>query len=193
MKSDNILLQTLEKRYYTEIDLREKLESRLSAPLTIIALELGFLSLLLQNLPELSFQLYHLAFFILLCVALALFIFAVVYLFLFMTGQRFAYIADPKEIFKYSEDYLAYLKAMRVRSPQAALDRQMETFLIVQYRRYGQFDVDANQKRTRRLLNLKRFIILSLIALFIAYIPYGIISVLEHHEKIQKVELVGHP
>jgi len=44
MKSDNILLQTLEKRYYTEIDLREKLESRLSAPLTIIALELGFLS-----------------------------------------------------------------------------------------------------------------------------------------------------
>jgi len=69
----------------------------------------------------------------------------------------------------------------------------MQDFLVEQYRRYGQFDVDANHRRNKLLINLKRFVVLSLIALFIAYIPYSAVSIFEHHEKIQKVGLINHP
>jgi len=43
------LFKLYEKLYFHEIDMRERLNSRLQIPLTIIAVLLGFLAFMLQN------------------------------------------------------------------------------------------------------------------------------------------------
>jgi hypothetical protein len=146
LKSQHELFQILEKMYFFEMDRRDKLESRLSIPLALIAIELGFFSYLIQALPHFALHAIHLVFYTLLILALVLFSICVYYLFRLLLGQKYGYVCGPIDVYEYATSYNDFRKTRNASSKERTLPQELEDMLIEQYRDYGELNLKTNEQ-----------------------------------------------
>jgi hypothetical protein len=110
----------------------------------------------------------------------------------FGRNMPYDYIAFPKEIEKYYVDYINYETAIGIAPEQIKInaDTAFENYLLEAYIRTTSKNTCTNDKRSFNLYMSKKYIIISFISLFIAFIPFAK-YLIEKPDKPQKVEVTS--
>ena len=164
------LFDLYEKLYFHEIDVRERLNSRLQIPLAIIALLFGFLAYMLQNkcsrigtFPETIFWVFLSLSFIMVC-------FCILFFILSLYSFKHKLLPSAISTDQYKQELIEHYKDHE--DPEKLVKKYLKQYLYDYYRDFSSENTIINDRKSFYLHVTNLFLIISLIFSFFTFIPY---------------------
>jgi len=164
------LFKLYEKLYFHEIDMRERLNSRLQIPLTIIALLFGFLAFMLQNKCTKVGNITELVFWILF--SLSFLAISLSLLFFILSWYSYKHKLLPSAISTdlYKEDLIEHYKDHE--NPDKLVEKYLKKYLYDYYRDFSSENTVINDRKSFYLHLTNLFLIISVGLSFLTFIPF---------------------
>jgi len=166
MNKDN-LFKIFESAYFHELEMREKLTTRLQIPLSVIAVLLGFLAFMLRNKdPELQSYI-----FTFLLSTTALFIFASIICFVISWySYKYKLLPTAKSTDEYRNELIELYKEYK--NSEELVDKYLKEYLFNYYRDFSSINTLINDKKSFYLYLTNLFLIFSILLSISTFIPY---------------------
>lgn len=187
-------LEFLKERYYFEHDRKEKLNSKVNNPMTIIILVLGVVSYYIQNLSYTSIQIVDILFFVFMGITMVGVISTGVYLKKSFYGYDYSYMPKAYEMENYISVINKYYKEpyffdFKKEEIKRLLDQDMYELYKKKYSECVDQNIKSNTKKNDYLLKTSSLLTATLLFLFFSSIIFYVKS---HNIKdIQKVEIIN--
>ena len=164
------LFKLYEKLYFHEIDMRERLNSRLQIPLTIIAILLGFLAFMLQNKCSKVGNISEVVFWILFVFSIITISLSILFFILSWYSYKHKLLPSATSTDQYKRDLLEHFKDHE--DPNKIVEKYLKEYLYDYYRDFSSENTIINDKKSFFLHLTNLFLIISVVLLFLTFIPY---------------------
>ena len=183
------LLAFYKEAYFFELDRKDKINSNLNLPITVLVLVVGVLSYYLNNLPNLGYNFSSVVF----CLSILILIVNTCVSFYFLyrcfTGYSYDYIDPTKKIFEYVNDIRTYNKQVdKVNTMD--VDYELTELFIDQYCRCATINSQNNKRKTGYLRSTSFAILSSVLTLAISAFPFFVLKY-QFASEIQKIEITN--
>jgi len=166
------LFALYERSYVHEVEVRDKINSRLQTPMTIIVALIGVIAFLMQNYEIESFKMAadHVMFLFFLSVSAIALVLAVYYFIRSWWNNPYWFLPAPVETANYrrelEETYAGYDNADEL------VDRYSGEYVEQKYIEYASWNAKVNDNRSAYLHRCNAVIVLAVVMLFVAFLIF---------------------
>jgi len=184
------LFKLYEKQYYHEIDVRDKLNSRLQVPLVVLVTILGFMGYMLQNKsPNISGNGVVL-FWVCFSVSAASIISSLVFFRKSWFGHTDKLLPTAQETEHYKEELMVFYESYD--DCKILVEKALKKYLYNSYVTFSSINTINNDSRSYNLYKMTVALTLATVFSFLSFIPYHFNGLDKaNHSKPFKVEIIG--
>jgi len=150
--------------------MRERLNSRLQISLTIIAILLGFLAFMLQNKCSKVGNISEVVFWILFVFSIVTISLSILFFILSLYSYKHKLLPSATSTDQYKRDLLEHFKDHE--DPNKIVGKYLKEYLYDYYRDFSSENTIINDKKSFFLHLTNLFLIISVVLLFLTFIPY---------------------
>ncbi len=176
------------EHYFYEAERRHKMTSALNIPIAIITALAGASMVIAQDV-KVPFRFIELCQIGLLFTSVIAISLAIYYLIRSYFNYSYGYIATTEQLRQYYHKLSDYYQGTNTQSNQSA-KTDFEEFVNCEYAKYAHQNALNNDQKAYFIHRANGFIIIALIVVFIASLPY-VIRTIGAPSKIQKIEIVS--
>lgn len=165
-------LEFLKELYHKELERKDKINAKISFPISLTTLILGGIFYCILNSGEIE-QCYRIYFFISLTISTASLIFATYFISRCIIGLKFGYLPIPSRIFEYKKNLYAYYKQDRDKNEEnydLIVNNEFDQYLQETFIQLTDNNIVINDKKNQYLLNSTYTIVFSIPFLFISFL-----------------------
>lgn len=159
-----------EKLYFHEIDSREKLNSRLQTPLTLIVSFVGVLAFMLQNYVHQGFSMYAIAFLLLIFLSATALVCAALHFVRSWYNNTYSFLPSAHETECYRQTLINFYEPYE-NGEQLASD-YFSDYLMDYYVRYSSANTECNDRRSIYLHKTNGALIATALIAFLAFLVF---------------------
>ncbi len=161
-----------ERRYFHELDAREKIEGRVKIPMTMFVIVFGLIGYIAKETVLKSNLDFDFSFWLLSGFATATFILSVFFFFKTIYGYHYSLLPTPADLEKYFEDTVTkYCKTDRGKARYWASEA-FDEYLFSCYVSYTTQNTKNNDAKALNLVHCIGFLIFSFLFICMAYVPF---------------------
>ena len=164
------LFKLYEKFYFHEIDIRERLNSRLQIPLTIIALLFGFLAYMLQNKCDKVGNFSETLFWILFSLSIIAVCFSIMFFIFSWYSYKHKLLPSAISTDQYKDELVEHYKDHE--DPEKLVKKYLKKYLYDYYRDFSSENTIINDRKSFYLHLTNLSLIFSIVFSFLTFIPY---------------------
>lgn len=184
---EDALFKLYEKLYFHEIDIRERLNSRLQIPLTIIALLFGFLAYMLQNKCEGVGNNAEIVFWVLFSISICAVCSAIFFFILSWYSYKHKLLPSAISTDQYKNKLVEHYREHEV--PEKLVKKYLKKYLYNYYRDFSSENTIINDRKSFYMHLTNMSLIFSIVLTFTTFIPYYFGS-LDKSNLIEPVQVV---
>lgn len=159
------LFQIYEKSYFHEIDMREKLSSRMQIPLAIIVAEISLLGYVLQKLNNIQSGLYGLLFIICYILSTILVLLSIYFFIRSWYNFEYAFLPTADETENYQKELNSFYEEYAER--ETLTQNAMFDYVYDYYKKCSTKNTLNNDKRSIYIHKTSSFLILAFVGIFV--------------------------
>lgn len=164
------IFQLYEKLYFHEIDSREKLNSRLQTPLTLIVSFVGILAFLLQHYGHQGFSVAAILFAFLIILSAATLAVAIVFFIKSWYNNTYLFLPSAQDTENYRQSLIKLYKPYKSGAQLAS--EYFSNYLMEYYVRYSSANTECNDRRSIYLHKTNGALILTAVVAFLAFLAF---------------------
>jgi heme/copper-type cytochrome/quinol oxidase subunit 4 len=180
--------------YFHEIDRKERLDSSVSIPITIITAIIAVMYFLISNFDYTLGISLSISFIITIVITLIFLIISIYQLLILYnnlsSGYKYSYFPFVSDLNKYQNELRDYYSDLG--EDKAKGDSEFNEYLKDNIIKHIDYNIIRNDSRSLTLYKTKKYLLFALLFLFLTLIPFGI-NYFQKPEKPQKIELVNKP
>ena len=184
------LFKLYEKQYYHEIEVRDKLNSRLQIPLAVLVAILGFLGFMLQNRSSDAMGLGVLIFWMFFAVSAVSITLAIIFFRKSWFGHTDKLLPTAAETEKYREQLIAHYAEYDEKDK--LVEDALKKYLSDYYIKFSSVNTVNNDSRSYNLYKTTVALTVATVSTFFAFVPYHLLDLDKgNHPKPLQVEIVN--
>ncbi len=168
-----------EKLYFHEVEVREKISSRLQIPLALLLSFTSVFAFLMKGIAFENNSLWNISFGIIFAISLIIFIVSVTYFVRAFYGHTYEFIPSALDTENYHDKLIETYK--NYDECEELVNKYFNKYIFGYYNECSSFNTIVNDKRSKYLHKCNTYLILTVIPLSIAFL----IFILSGIEKIQ--------
>lgn len=161
-----------EKRYFHELESREKIESRLKTPLTMFAIVFGLLAYLIKEVLLKSHFNLGVSFWFLSGVTVITFIISLVYFFRTLHGYHYLLLPTPVVLEEYYKETMTKYTQIDEEKADIWTSEAFDEYLLNCYIKYTTQNTLNNDAKSLNLNRCISLLMISFVSTCLAYVPF---------------------